>query len=668
MAGKTELYGRWVNGALVVSDEGQSTGSRFWVCSATGTDGAGYGGSPDRPFATLDYAIGKCTDNKHDIIYVMPGHTETLTTLITCDVIGVKVIGLGQGLDRPEFTVNGTIDGISITADGVTLENLYFNEATLVATANINIAAANATLRHIHMDQGANPVVGITVTAAGERPTIEDCSVIVTANGAGSWCKLEGVVDLATFRRNVIIGCDGTNPYDTGCIDANSTASTNLIIIGNVFDGADQATTAIAGVGSIVGGCYSGNYYAGSAVNADNVATVTATIADGAITTAKFGDYAISALDINTAAITSAKIGDYALAAINFGTDAITAAKIADYAIVALNLDTGAITSAKFAAGAINAAAIADDAIDAATFQDYALVALAIDTGAITSAKFAANAIAAAAIADYAIDALAIATDAIANAKIADGAISVAKFAANAIDATIIADGAIDASAIAANAIDADAIADYAITAIEIDTDAITPAKFAAGAIDASAIADDAIDLGAFADYAIGAVTIATGAVTSAKVADSAVTALAQGIQFTKAAAVVPSTGTMAIATVTGHILLRDLFGEWTVAQSNAACNAKLTHVATTGGAVDVCANVSIASAAINSLFTISGTFASAGIVTASGVVAGANSMGAAPIILPPGALSMVTSALTETGQVKWTLHYVPLETSAAVA
>ena len=61
-----------------------------------------------QPFSTIDYAIGKCTANRGDIIFVMPGHSETITaaSAIDLDVAGVRLIGLGHGAKMAEIEYN----------------------------------------------------------------------------------------------------------------------------------------------------------------------------------------------------------------------------------------------------------------------------------------------------------------------------------------------------------------------------------------------------------------------------------------------------------------------------------------------------------------------------------------------------------------------------------
>lgn len=310
MSNKTALFSNaQPGGVYVIADAPEHPGNIWFVDSGhdNKADSVGAGGSPDRPLATIDYAIGLCTASNGDVIYVAPGHAETLTAAITCDVAGVKIVGLGEGALRPQLTVaaNG-IDGITVTADNVTIENLYFNEATVAsAAANINIAADSCTVRRVHMDMGANDRDGFTITAAGERPTIEDCTAKVTANGPDTWITFEGVIDRPIVRRNIIIASDGTDPFDDHILDFGGLAITNPIVIDNVFDGADQAVNSIDDAGAVVGDVFSGNRSGGSAVDGDTVTSSTATLADDGITAAK----------INAAAIEAAAFAADALAA-----------------------------------------------------------------------------------------------------------------------------------------------------------------------------------------------------------------------------------------------------------------------------------------------------------------------------------------------------------------
>lgn len=352
---KTALFVRETPGGIYnIEDQATTTGNRYFVCSTTGSDAAGWGLSPDKPTATIDYAIGLCTANQGDLIFVMPGHTESLATLITADVAGITIKGLGNGNDRPKVTVNAVIDGISITADNVTLENLVFPDPTAAAASMINVAAAKAKVKGCRFELGADTVDAVTITAAGEEPTFEDNVVIVQANGPDSWLKFEGVIDKPVIVRNIIIGSDGTDAFDDGMFDFNNQAVTNLVMRDNVFGDGNQAVTVFANGGNVVGEAIGPNSYAALAVAAD------------------------------TTGVTLA----------SFANDSITAAAIAANAIDAGAIAAGAIDAATFAAGAIDAAAIATDAIDADAIADNAIDAGAIAADAITNAKVADNTLA----------------------------------------------------------------------------------------------------------------------------------------------------------------------------------------------------------------------------------------------------------------------------------
>jgi len=102
-------------------------GNVYWVNSAIGSNQNK--GTRERPFATLDYAFGKCTANNGDIIMVAPNHAETITGAggIAHDVAGVSVIGLGTGDQRPRFLMDGaaTVTYLISAADAY-VENLVF--------------------------------------------------------------------------------------------------------------------------------------------------------------------------------------------------------------------------------------------------------------------------------------------------------------------------------------------------------------------------------------------------------------------------------------------------------------------------------------------------------------------------------------------------------------
>lgn len=98
-------------------------------------------------YNTIDAAIGACTANQGDTIYVMPGHTEAITSgSIAADVAGVTIIGLGSGAMKPTLSFGVTSSKINTTAADCTFWNFRCTAAVGdVVTAFLHATAAQNT-------------------------------------------------------------------------------------------------------------------------------------------------------------------------------------------------------------------------------------------------------------------------------------------------------------------------------------------------------------------------------------------------------------------------------------------------------------------------------------------------------------------------------------------
>jgi hypothetical protein len=114
----------------------QTSGNIFYVDSgdASAADAGNAGTDLEYPLATIDYAIGLCTANNGDTIYVLPGHDENPTTSITMDVAGVRIVGLGWGASRPTVTFGALAVGVVMSAASCSIENIRFDLGTVAAT------------------------------------------------------------------------------------------------------------------------------------------------------------------------------------------------------------------------------------------------------------------------------------------------------------------------------------------------------------------------------------------------------------------------------------------------------------------------------------------------------------------------------------------------------
>ena len=247
--GKTSLFVQKQSGGMfAVSDQGFSTGNRFFVHSGTGTNGAGYGRNPDSPFATLSYALSSdvCTATKGDIIYVMPGHTESIAAASGCllDIAGVKVQGLGWGQMIPTFTLTTAVGAtLDITAANCWVENIAIVSNFLDVTASITVGASadGLTLKNLLMKDTAvalASLIGIKIAAAVSDVTIDGLryyGLDLTADAQ------QAIFCAGEANRFKLINSDIWGNFDVAAVDLIAGTCLNVLYHNNFITNVDAA-------------------------------------------------------------------------------------------------------------------------------------------------------------------------------------------------------------------------------------------------------------------------------------------------------------------------------------------------------------------------------------------------------------------------------------------
>jgi hypothetical protein len=219
----------------------------FFVGNAvTGaTDAANYGKSPATPYATWDYAINAATASNGDVIYLMPGHEETIinATTIVPDKAGLTHIGLGRGGNRPIINFNHANAKIIVSGANQHISNLIFN-ATITAV----VLGVTVTGHDVEIDKclwtwetTASDFVSALSVVAADRCNIHD-NVWITENtaGAASAISLNDSED-TTIQRNTFRGV-----WSGAVIFATGVLSSRLLVLDNViYNGDDSVYNAI---------------------------------------------------------------------------------------------------------------------------------------------------------------------------------------------------------------------------------------------------------------------------------------------------------------------------------------------------------------------------------------------------------------------------------------
>jgi hypothetical protein len=246
----TKLFARNIPGGLfIVTDRTQVPSGTIWWVGSTVTgasDAAGFGTSPDSPFATLDYAIGKCTASVGDVIYLLPGHAESLAaaTSAAVDVAGISIIGLGSGALQPTFTL-GTADTatIAVSAANVTIENIKVTSGLADVAAGITTtnSADGLTIKNCQFTAPTADMellIGISLATGTDNVTIANNRFYAaTTNDSLSAVKTVGACDNLQLIGNIAYG-----NYEAAVFDLDAAANTNAIILRNVLGNLDATT------------------------------------------------------------------------------------------------------------------------------------------------------------------------------------------------------------------------------------------------------------------------------------------------------------------------------------------------------------------------------------------------------------------------------------------
>lgn len=138
------------------------------------------------------------------------------------------------------------------------------------------------------------------------------------------------------------------------------------------------------------------------------------------------------------------------------------------------------------------------------------------------------------------------------------------------------------------------------------------------------------------------------------------------GTQVDRATDTLPQTTDEALFTITGgRVAILGIVGEVTTVIQTQANNTKLKFNPTaTGADTDLCAVLDITADAVGTLYSITGTPATA--LQDGLLLITSNKFLAAPLILSEGDIELDCAA-SNTGSVAWTLWYVPLDDGAVV-
>jgi hypothetical protein len=208
------------------------SGQVFWVYNGTstirgiasGSDSAK--GSFERPFATLAYALTQATSGRGDVIYIKPGHLESLggVGVLTLSKDNTSVIGLGNYSTRPKFNM-GTAATTTFLISGANcfVSNLWMNANFAAVTTCFAVTGVGAHIDNIRFTSGSSILDFLTcVTASGAANTADGLMVTncnwttITATDFSLVNFVNGASDVMVWNNHMVTASTQATQFTCG--------------------------------------------------------------------------------------------------------------------------------------------------------------------------------------------------------------------------------------------------------------------------------------------------------------------------------------------------------------------------------------------------------------------------------------------------------------------
>jgi len=196
----------------------------------------------------------KLVAGRGDVICVLPGHTENISTADHWASIvkaGVRIVGIGEGTAIPTFTFTVATATLVFDALNFSVSGCRFLCAGPAGTTALTIAAPFALSSTVQMIRNQfevgidnNQICGTFMTVTGDR-------VLLAYNEIESQAAAAAITDLIVLTgadRFTMIGNRAkaaVTTAATGLVRSTATASTDILIQGNILHNWLAASTGV---------------------------------------------------------------------------------------------------------------------------------------------------------------------------------------------------------------------------------------------------------------------------------------------------------------------------------------------------------------------------------------------------------------------------------------
>jgi hypothetical protein len=130
-----------------------------YVRSTGAVDGEDHFASSGMLVSTIAAGLARCRASQNDIVYCLPGHTETFasTGAIFTPVAGAQIIGVGRpgATNNPTITLTHAGASLALSAANMTVAGMNIIGGVATATASVVVSAAGVTLANNYINLAA---------------------------------------------------------------------------------------------------------------------------------------------------------------------------------------------------------------------------------------------------------------------------------------------------------------------------------------------------------------------------------------------------------------------------------------------------------------------------------------------------------------------------------
>lgn len=211
---------------------------------------------------TLAAALPRCKAGCGDVIYILPGHAENVTsaTALAGLVANTKIIGLGEGRERGTFTWTVAAASWAVTVANVKIQNLILNmeggttgtttTAPLTLTSATGFKLIGCDIR-MATDASNKVAIGITVTTSSFVEILANRIFGATAGEVTTAIRVVGSNNLRLVGNDIEVATSATA---VGVVQFLTTLSSFVFSESNVYRNNKAASTsAVVGMAGVEG-------------------------------------------------------------------------------------------------------------------------------------------------------------------------------------------------------------------------------------------------------------------------------------------------------------------------------------------------------------------------------------------------------------------------------